>query len=123
MSMALHWDELEFNTVMEESGVPILFEEIGDVFVGQYLGPTEIDPTGEPEDAFTQHKFRDADGTIRVVNGGYKLNVGLEGIESGTIVRITRAHDVPINDPGKNPMKDYRIEVAKGSKSKAKDAA
>ena len=113
--MAIHWDELTFETVVEESGAPILFENIGDVFVGMYLGAVEIRPTENDEDSFLQHKFRDSAGAVRVINGGYKLNVGLETVESDTVVRITRAADVPMSDPGRNPMKDYRIEAAKGS--------
>lgn len=117
----IDWSGLQFETVVEEAGLPIEFENVGDSFVGEYLGATEIDPTGNPEDAFTQHKFRDDQGRVRVVNGGYKLNVGLEVVGEGAIVRITRADDVPMSDAGKNPMKDYRIDVAKtgGKSSKA----
>lgn len=113
--------DTDFETVVEESGAPIDFTEVGSVFIGEYLGPEEIDPTGKEEDQFTQHKFRDDDGAVRVVNGGYKLNVGLEGVGKGAIVRITRTNDVPMSDPGKNPMKDFRIEVAKGTATAASD--
>ena len=106
-------NDLEFETVVEESGAPIDFSEVGTVFVGEYLGAEEINPTGDEADAFTQHKFRDAENAVRVCNGGYKLNVGLEAVEAGKIVRITRTTDVPMSDPGKNAMKDFRIEVAK----------
>lgn len=113
MAGKIKWDALDFETVVEESGAPIDFSEVGAVFVGEYLGAEEITPTANEEDAFTQHKFRDSDETIRVCNGGYKLNVGLETVEKGAIVRITRTADVPMSDPGKNAMKDFRIEVAK----------
>jgi hypothetical protein len=106
-------DDLVFETVVEESGVPIDFSEVGAVFVGEYLGAEEINPTGKDEDAFTQHKFRDPEGVTRVCNGGYKLNVGLEGIAKAAIVRITRTGDVPMSDPAKNAMRDFRIEVGK----------
>lgn len=112
-------EDMEFETVVEESGAPIEFENVNDQFVGEYLGNEVINPTGNEEDAFTVHKFRDSSGAVRKTNGGYKLNVGLEGIAVGTVVRITRVTDVPISDPGKNPMKDYRIEAAKGSKPAA----
>lgn len=109
------FSDVEFETVVEESGTPIDFAEVGAQFTGVYLGADNINPTGNDEDAFTVHKFRDAEGNVRTHNGGYKLNVGLEGIAKGTVVRITRTDDVPMSDPGKNAMKDYRIEAAKGS--------
>lgn len=105
--------DLEWETVAEESGAPLDLSEVGMMFIGEYAGRELIDPTGNPDDSFFQHKFRASDGMLYVVNGGYKLNVGLESIENGSLVRITRALDIPMSDPGKNPMKDYRIEVAK----------
>lgn len=119
----LNWDTLDFETVVEESGTPIEFPEPGAVFVGEYLGANEVNPTGKEEDAFTVHRFRDSDGNVRTINGGYKLNVGLEAIDKSAIVRITRTQDLPMSDPGKNPMKDYRIDVAKSKRSAKTDAA
>lgn len=119
--MSLDWNDLKFETVAEEAGVPIDFSQVGNSFVGEFITSEEIRPDGwEEKDYFTQHKFRDAEGVVRVVNGGYKLNVGLEGIEPGAVVRITRTPDVPMGDAGKNDMKDYRVEVASTGKGKSK---
>lgn len=118
-----NFSDAEFETVVEESGTPIDFEAVGASFVGEYLGAENINPTGKDEDAFTVHKFRDTDGNVRTHNGGYKLNAGLEGIAKGAVVRITRTDDVPMSDPGKNAMKDYRIEVAKGTGAAPEPAA
>jgi len=109
-------DEAAWENVVEESGSPIAFENVGDVFIGKLLGNELIQPESfKEEDYFTQWKFRDTDGNVRVLNGGYKLNEALEIIAVDSLVRITRVQDIPMNDPGKNDMKDYRIEVAKGS--------
>lgn len=105
--------EDQWSTVAEESGTPLDFSEVGSQFVGVYLGSNVIQPDGWSEaDAFTRHAFKGADGITYVINGGFKLNDGLAKVTPGETVRITRTPDVPMADKGKNPMKDYRIEVA-----------
>lgn len=107
-------DVNEWETVAEESGSPIDFDEVGDSFIGHYLGSEIIAPEGwKEEDYFTQHRFRDGDGNVRTINGGYKLNEALPKVTHGAKVRITRTPNVEMSDAGKNPMKDYRVEVAK----------
>jgi hypothetical protein len=104
----------EWETLVEESGKPLSFENEGDQFVGTYVGSRQIEPDGwDEKDYFLQHQFRDDAGMLHVINGGYKLNESLTPDVEGKKVRITRTADVEINDPGKNAMKDYRIEVAK----------
>ena len=105
--------EDEWETVAEESGSPIEFAGVGSSFVGTYLGKSVIAPTDDPNDSFTQLKFRDEEGNVRVINAGYKLLTSFESIEVGKRVRITRTADVPMSDPGKNAMKDYRVDVAR----------
>ena len=104
----------EWETVASESGSPITFD-VGTVFVGTFLGIEHIVPPSatKPEDEFDQAKFSDAEGLTRTINLGYKLKEGLEEVEPGKLVRITRMDDIPMNDPKKNDLKDYRIEVAK----------
>jgi len=104
----------EWETVASESGKPIAFS-VGESFVGTFLGIDHIVPpnSSSPDDEFDQAKFSDADGLTRTINLGYKLKEGLEKASVGKLVRITRMDDVPSNDPKKNDMKDYRVEVAK----------
>lgn len=119
------WDvsDEEFETVVEESGSQFTFETVGQQFVGKYLGSETIEPEGwSPEDYFIRHNFRDRDGKLWGINGGFKLNDGLREIAAGQIVRITYVGDVEMG-PGKNPMKDYRIDVAKTKNGKKGDAA
>lgn len=106
--------EEEWETVAQESGSPIVFD-VGTQFVGTFLGIEHIVPpnSSKPEDEFDQAKFSDAEGLTRTINLGYKLAEALADVESGKRVRITRMNDVPSNDPKKNDMKDYRVEVAK----------
>jgi hypothetical protein len=104
----------EWETVAPESGTPIRFE-IGTVFVGEFRGIKHIVPpnSNDPKDEFDQALFTDENGQTRTINLGYKLNEALADVPEGKKVRITRMDDVPMNDPGKNDLKDYRVEVAK----------
>jgi hypothetical protein len=106
--------EEEWETVAQESGTPLVFD-IGTQFVGTFLGIDHIVPpnSSNPEDEFDQAKFADSEGLTRTINLGYKLADVLQEVEAGKKVRITRMADVPSNDPKKNDMKDYRVEVAK----------
>lgn len=111
----LDWNALDFETAVEESGVPISFEKVGDVFIGEYVGKSHIVPPlsqGE-DDNWNQLNFRDESGSLHVLNAGAKLDAAFDSIETGSIVRITRMSDVEMKDAGKNPMKDYRVDVAK----------
>lgn len=104
----------EWEVVRQESGSPISFD-VGESFVGQFLGIEHIVPpnSSDPSDEFDQAKFKDAEGNTRTINLGYTLNEALRGIEPGKRVRITRMADVPMNDPKKNDLKDYRVEVGR----------
>lgn len=106
--------EAEWETVHEESGSPLTFD-VGTQFVGEFLGIRHIVPpnSSNPDDEFDQAQFKDAEGNTRTINLGYTLAEALEGVEKGKMVRITRMADVPMNDPKKNDLKDYRVEVAK----------
>jgi len=106
--------EEEWETVAQESGTPLSFN-VGDAFIGTFLGIDHIVPPNSTDaaDEFDQAKFSDAEGLTRTINLGYKLKEGLQGVASGSKVRITRMADIPMNDPKKNDLKDYRVEVAK----------
>lgn len=104
----------EWETVATESGSPLVFD-VGTVFVGYFQGIEHIIPpkaTGK-DDEFDQAKFTSQDGFTKTINLGYKLREALADVAPGKMVRITRMEDVPSNDPKKNDMKDYRVEVAK----------
>lgn len=105
----------QWETVASESGTPIDFSQEGTVFVGTFNGISHIVPpnASSQDDEFDQAKFTDADGFTKTTNVGFKLREALKDVEVGKKVRITRMQDVPSSDPGKNAMKDYRVEVAK----------
>lgn len=104
----------EFETVVEESGTKIEFPDVGAQFVGVYTGTQFVIPEGKKEDdGFNKHFFRDANGNVKFVLGGFKLNDALGQIETGTKVRITYTGEVPMAKDNMSPMKDYRVEASK----------
>jgi hypothetical protein len=105
-------DEWEFDTLVEESPTMIIFDEIGDVFVGQYVGVEHIDPDNGKDEPFDRFNFRARDGKLYGVNQSYQLVNAMEKVEPGQWIRITYAKDIPTKR-GLNPMKDFKIDVRK----------
>jgi|SRR5450755_1287490 hypothetical protein len=103
----LDWNAVKWQTVVQESGTQIVFDTLGDVFVGQFTGARVVLADGEP---FTILSFMGTDGQAYQTNAGWKLKAGFEDIEPGTIVRVMYVKDVDTGSP--TPMKDFRIDVA-----------
>jgi hypothetical protein len=102
----------EWDLQHEESPDQIIFNAVGDEYVGLLIGSEDItfeDKKGESQ-TFTQWRFRDPGG-ITVINGGYELNVELSKVpvESMVRIRLMKLVDVGQNDP----MKSYRIWTAR----------
>lgn len=102
-----NWENVEWQTVVQESGDQIIFDTLGDVFIGLFTGKQVANKDGEP---FTILTFTGADAKPYQTNAGWKLESAFEDIDAGEIVRITYVKDV---DTGQaSPMKDFRIDVA-----------
>lgn len=99
----------------EESPDQIVFDTIGDEYVGLYLGQETIEfadkRSGEAKE-FVQLRFRDPVG-LRVINAGYDLLQAFAKIAPGTMCRVVlmKLVDVGQNDP----MKSYRVWTAPGN--------
>jgi hypothetical protein len=108
-------DEFTFETVKEEAGDQLVFEEIGDNYTGEFTGTETIafvnKESGEP-DSFLQIRFRDPSGP-KVINAGYELAKFFTSgdIPVHTIVRLTLANKVDMGK-GKNAMLSFRVETA-----------
>ena len=103
-------DDEGWETVAEESGEKIEFPSPGSSFVGVYTGTEFIVPEGkDEEDGFNKHLFRDSEGKVRYLLGGFKIDAGLADVHAGETARITYVGSVDVGQPA--PMKDYRIEV------------
>jgi len=109
-------DDWEFETIAEESATGIVFDTIGDQFVGQYKGVEHIDPGTVDGDgkskAFSRFLFMGRDGKPYAVPQSFKLNAAMEDVEDDQWVRITYVKDIPTGRD-LNPMKDFRVEVRK----------
>lgn len=103
----------DWDTVVEESGLKLSFDNKGEQFVGRYIGTETITNPNNGE-TFDQQQFRDPEGTLYAINGGYKLQQAVEKLAAGDIVRITYMGDIDMG-PGKNPMKDFRVDVKRGN--------
>jgi hypothetical protein len=116
--------EEEWATHTEETPDQIVFDTVGDYFIGTFTGTNEV--TGENKKTgeavnFTQLLFRGEvaggkegpsehlGGGPYVTNAGYQLRTAFEKIKPGTRVRITFVKTVNVGQP--SPMKDFRIDV------------
>jgi hypothetical protein len=105
--------QFEWETVHEEAADQIVFDKVGDTYVGEYLGSEVIsftDRDGEDQ-SFTQLKFRDNEG-LKGINAGYELRKAFDGIPAGSIVRVQYVKNVPITGQA-SPMKSFRVDTAK----------
>lgn len=112
-------EQFTFETVKEEAGDQLVFDQDGDEYIGEFLGTETItfmkpdEKTGEPkEESFLQVRFRDPSGP-KVINAGYELEKLFTSgdIAPHSIVRLKRMNTVSMGK-GKNPMISFRVDVA-----------
>lgn len=107
----------EWTTIQEESPSVLVFDAIGDQFIGRYIGPEEVTPEGD--DPFTRYTFRAEgnpeatgllDGTLVAINSSWRMESAMSKAQAGELCRITYIKDIPTKR-GLNPMKDFRVDV------------
>lgn len=102
----------EFETVADESPTSVIMTTAGDTLIGVYEGAKDVVPAeGQNFKPFTQHLFRHADGTLYSMADTYQLSKALDPELEGRKVRITLVSKIDTGKP--EPMKNYRVEVAK----------
>lgn len=95
-----------WETVQDESPDRIIFDTIGDTYVGLFLGIEHVIPESNPEEDFYQAHFYDEDSP-KVIAGGYSLMRALQKVEVGREARMLYVKDI---DTGKkDPMKDFKV--------------
>lgn len=110
--MAGKAEDTGWTTVTEESATRIIFDKVGDEFIGAYLGHDLVQ--GE----YDYVLFRGTDGNLYSMSCGYKLQDAFGSavdetagkIAEGTTVRLTYVKDVPMGT-GRNPMKDIKVDA------------
>lgn len=109
-------DDWEWETVSEESPIGVVFENVGDVFIGKYLGPETI-TTDKPynsdgDTSFDVFLFRGRDEKRYSMPQSYNLMKAMEKVQEGQWCRIEFCAEVETKR-GQNPMKDFRVDVRK----------
>lgn len=99
----------EFDTAIEESGIKVVFDTIGDTFVGRFEGIEHVEPDNGKDDPFDMLTFTGRDGQKYSVNSSYKLAEMAAKVQPGTWCRLVYTKDVPSSKG--NPMKDIRVDV------------
>lgn len=101
------WDE-----VHEEAPDQIVWDTIGEVYIGTYTGQESIDPKDpkDPDKRFIQLKFRDNEGA-KVINAGHELRTAFAEIPTGSLVRIEYVKDVEVKQAA--PMKSFNVKVGR----------
>lgn len=101
-----------------EPETKIVFDSIGDEFVGVYLGMRVVDPQDITEKPYQQARFQGVgsdEGTVYFTNAGFSLRAGLRDVRKGSLVRLTWESEL---DTGQSsPMKVFRVEVGKLSRN------
>lgn len=104
-------DDWQFETIRSEAATRVIFDTIGDSFVGQYEGIEHVTPPDGSEE-FDLWNFRGRDGVLYAINDSYSLTQAKSDIKVGDWVRLTYMLDVPSKRG--NPMKSLRIEIRRG---------
>lgn len=108
-------DDWEFETV-HETATRVLFDTVGDVFIGQYEGIEHIEPDADADnkfDPFDLINFRGRDGKLYAVNTSHNLTKAMEKVEKGQWVRITFTSETPSKKG--NALKNFTVDVRKNA--------
>lgn len=117
--------DTQWEMVREESPDKIVFDEIGDMLIGRFVGREIITVEAtekEPESQFTVLTWRDC-----LINGekmdyvannaGFALEKAFAGLDFGVITRVTLIKKTDVGQASK--MNDFRVEVARNSANHA----
>lgn len=101
----------EWETIEREAPTQVVFDTIGDEFIGRYIGSQNIELPDSDGDTFRQDTFEGGDGEIYAINPGFQLREVLDRVQPGNWVRITYKKDVDTGQP--SPMKSFQVDVRK----------
>lgn len=93
----------------DESPDKLIFDTIGDEYVGLYCGIEHITPNedeGQDFEPFDQLMFWDLESP-KVIPASFRLILAMRRIMVGREVRILYVKDVDVDQP--TPMKDYKV--------------
>lgn len=102
----------EWEMVAEESPTRVIFDAIGDIFIGQFKAKIHIDQEPDKngvDQSFDLWTFRGRDGALYAINDSYKMALAMESAGVDQWFKITYIKDIPTTKG--NPVKDLRVEV------------
>jgi hypothetical protein len=105
----------EWDVVKEAAAIKVIFDTIGDNFIGQYKGREfiENEPAADGSDrSFWTFNFLGTDGELYTVPESYDLKEKMEDIEINTWTRLEYVRDVK-TARNLNPLKSFRVSVRK----------
>jgi hypothetical protein len=94
-------DDAEWEDVETES--QIVFDTIGDEFIGEFVGWSESESKQIP-----QAHFKNAEGTY-FTNCGWSLKQGLKDIKKGTVCRLLYVSTQPTGQA--TPMMIFKVQT------------
>lgn len=100
--------ESGWKTVSEDEvdETKIVFDTVGDVFVGRYLGTRNL---SNSDGGYTQIRFQGEDGAHYFTNANYSLQKSFTDMRPGTTCRVTFVSE---KDTGqRSPMRVFRVDV------------
>src|SRR5882762_10512170 len=105
-------DEWEFEAVVNDSPTVVIFDTIGDQFVGMYKGMQRVEARTADREAYERFAFTGRDGGRYAIAKSRVLDELMRKVPMGTWVRITFVGEIP-QSKGFNAMKDFTVEVKK----------
>lgn len=107
--LVVHQPPEAFEVVDLGSAETVRFDNLGDTFVGIFMGTEEI--TGEDGEVFEMATFTGADGHPYCIFPGASLKRALRRLEPKQWARITYTRDIDTGRP--SPLKSYVVEVGR----------
>jgi hypothetical protein len=102
-------EEWEFEEVVSDAPTVIVFDTIGDQFIGKYNGIQHVEARASREE-YERFAFTGIDGNRYAVSKSRTLDDLMKKVPVGQWVRITYTGDIP-QSKGFHPMKDFTVEV------------
>lgn len=105
MAQEMTWKTVSDPAQTDEE-TKIVFDTIGDEFIGTYLGMREVD--GGENGKYKQARFK-ANDELYFVNANYSLRQGLKDVRIGSLARIEFTSE---QDTGQaSPMRVFTVQV------------
>jgi hypothetical protein len=101
-------EDAGWHTVSEDEidETKIVFETIGDKFVGIFRG-TRVQNT--EDGGYTQLRFTNASGKAFFTNANHSMLKGMETVKPGKMVRLVYVSDKDVGQ--KSPLRIFRVDV------------